>query len=481
MNTTTDYANSNPPVLLKASEPVALAPATGNSSSRSAALAEDPSIIAQPILLTAASGVFPPRRPTTSTCSSPPLEPAPEGQSPGSSSSSDSCGSPTSLYLHIPCEDTNEKASWFNGPLSPPPSSGGSLLLGHRDSRAFMNTDEHYQASPSQTRLEQAPASVADSDDMSIASSRASRKRASDAALSDNDDDEDPKVKRKAQNRAAQRAFRERKERYVKELENKIRQVQENHQFATAQLMQENLHLRSIVYRLEAENFALKGIHVQFPIHPLHSSSTSSSPPPPPPASSFLSSMPQPPPVTPTPAPSSPMHKYTFSISTPATLHERQQRKRQRSHPNSNQEQSQHHDQDNLQHQTQQQQQKIQQQQAQEQARQHHSSEQEKHQEQQFSQRLTQLVSDHLLEQLLNEPLFDKSGNLLTEPAMQQDEQWLTCPEIFKRLKQHARCSNLTLDQLCDLVKSECYSTEEHGPVLSASSLNSILYKLEAQ
>lgn len=140
MNTTTDYANSNPPVLPKASEPVALASATGKPSPQCTASAEDPNIIAQPILLTAASGVFPPRRLTTSTCSSPPLEPAPEGQSPGSSSSSDSCGSPTSLYLHIPCEDTNEKASWFNGPLSPPQSSGGSLLLGHRDSRAFLNS-----------------------------------------------------------------------------------------------------------------------------------------------------------------------------------------------------------------------------------------------------------------------------------------------------------------------------------------------------
>ncbi|KAI8083097.1 uncharacterized protein BX664DRAFT_388193 [Halteromyces radiatus] len=74
------------------------------------------------------------------------------------------------------------------------------------------------------------------------------------------EDDEELKIKRKAQNRAAQRAFRERKERYVKDLEIKIKQVQDNHIFATNQLFQENHHLRSIICRLEAENIALKGV-----------------------------------------------------------------------------------------------------------------------------------------------------------------------------------------------------------------------------
>jgi AP-1-like factor len=70
-------------------------------------------------------------------------------------------------------------------------------------------------------------------------------------------------VKRKAQNRAAQRAFRERKERYVKELEVKIKQVQDAHLVATAQLVHENQQLRAIIYRLESENYALKGIPIQ--------------------------------------------------------------------------------------------------------------------------------------------------------------------------------------------------------------------------
>ncbi|KAI8051100.1 uncharacterized protein B0P05DRAFT_562956 [Gilbertella persicaria] len=60
-------------------------------------------------------------------------------------------------------------------------------------------------------------------------------------------DDQDLKIRRKVQNRAAQRAFRERKERYVKELEKKIEY-----------LYQENQHLRSIISHLELENNTLK-------------------------------------------------------------------------------------------------------------------------------------------------------------------------------------------------------------------------------
>lgn len=70
-------------------------------------------------------------------------------------------------------------------------------------------------------------------------------------------------MKRKAQNRAAQRAFRERKERYVKELESKIKQVQDANLVTVTQLVRENQQLRSIIYRLETENYALKGIPLQ--------------------------------------------------------------------------------------------------------------------------------------------------------------------------------------------------------------------------
>ncbi|GBB92424.1 hypothetical protein RclHR1_02000005 [Rhizophagus clarus] len=63
-----------------------------------------------------------------------------------------------------------------------------------------------------------------------------------------------PSSKRKAQNRAAQRAFRERKERYVKELENKIKELES----MSAKSVQENQQLKSLVEQLQAENFILK-------------------------------------------------------------------------------------------------------------------------------------------------------------------------------------------------------------------------------
>ncbi|KAI8381391.1 uncharacterized protein BYT42DRAFT_566353 [Radiomyces spectabilis] len=65
-------------------------------------------------------------------------------------------------------------------------------------------------------------------------------------------------AKRKNQNRAAQRAFRQRKEQYVKELETTFHHVQDTHRAATAHLIQENQRLRAIAYRLHTENAMLK-------------------------------------------------------------------------------------------------------------------------------------------------------------------------------------------------------------------------------
>ncbi|CAO3658699.1 unnamed protein product [Rhizopus stolonifer] len=72
-------------------------------------------------------------------------------------------------------------------------------------------------------------------------------------------ENDEEKIKRKAQNRAAQRAFRERKERYVKDLEKKSKQFEDRHMIAVEQLLQENQYLRSIINRLEMENCVLKG------------------------------------------------------------------------------------------------------------------------------------------------------------------------------------------------------------------------------
>ncbi|CAO3635539.1 unnamed protein product [Cunninghamella echinulata] len=70
--------------------------------------------------------------------------------------------------------------------------------------------------------------------------------------------------KRKEQNRVAQRAFRERKERYVKELEEKIKHLEEERLTEIQQLKEENATLKSKVKQMEAEIYTLKGAEQAF-------------------------------------------------------------------------------------------------------------------------------------------------------------------------------------------------------------------------
>ncbi|KAF9362563.1 DNA-binding transcription factor yap1 [Mortierella sp. NVP85] len=69
----------------------------------------------------------------------------------------------------------------------------------------------------------------------------------------------EPTNKRKAQNRAAQRAFRDRKERYVKSLEDRIKELEEmSPAQSDSKLQEENSNLKVLVQRLETENYLLK-------------------------------------------------------------------------------------------------------------------------------------------------------------------------------------------------------------------------------
>jgi len=86
----------------------------------------------------------------------------------------------------------------------------------------------------------------------------------------------DPKQKRKAQNRAAQRAFRDRKERYVSELEEKIAELEEEKKDWAGRLAKETSSLKKRVEELEAENYALKGtaFTFDFPLEKARASAT---------------------------------------------------------------------------------------------------------------------------------------------------------------------------------------------------------------
>ncbi|KAG1149224.1 hypothetical protein G6F37_011041 [Rhizopus arrhizus] len=88
--------------------------------------------------------------------------------------------------------------------------------------------------------------------------SKSPRTKRSGRKIMINDDEDEEKKRRKEQNRAAQRAFRERKERHVKELERRFRQFQDKHTMSIQQLIQENQYLRSVICRLEVENCVLK-------------------------------------------------------------------------------------------------------------------------------------------------------------------------------------------------------------------------------
>ncbi|KAI9277437.1 hypothetical protein BY458DRAFT_532612 [Sporodiniella umbellata] len=74
---------------------------------------------------------------------------------------------------------------------------------------------------------------------------------------SDDDDSDDPKNKRKAQNRAAQRAFRERKENHVKILEERVRELEKSTTEKNTELQMENKVLKDMIERLQQENAAM--------------------------------------------------------------------------------------------------------------------------------------------------------------------------------------------------------------------------------
>ncbi|KAI8580474.1 hypothetical protein K450DRAFT_237210 [Umbelopsis ramanniana AG] len=86
----------------------------------------------------------------------------------------------------------------------------------------------------------------------------------------------DPKQKRKAQNRAAQRAFRDRKEKYVSELEDKIAELEEEAADWAGKYEQETKNLKKRVEELEAENYVLKGtaFTFDFPLEKAKASAT---------------------------------------------------------------------------------------------------------------------------------------------------------------------------------------------------------------
>jgi hypothetical protein len=74
---------------------------------------------------------------------------------------------------------------------------------------------------------------------------------------SEDEDSDDPKNKRKAQNRAAQRAFRERKENHVRLLEERVKELEKSSAEKSTELQLENKMLKEMITKLQTENATL--------------------------------------------------------------------------------------------------------------------------------------------------------------------------------------------------------------------------------
>ncbi|KAL9559609.1 hypothetical protein PS6_000704 [Mucor atramentarius] len=104
--------------------------------------------------------------------------------------------------------------------------------------------------------------SVHDEETSSTAPKRAGRKPLDKSQISDAP--LDPKQKRKAQNRAAQRAFRDRKEKHVAELQARIAELEALNATKDEDLVKENQKLKEMLQKLQEENYALKGAQFTF-------------------------------------------------------------------------------------------------------------------------------------------------------------------------------------------------------------------------
>ncbi|VDC01968.1 unnamed protein product [Peniophora sp. CBMAI 1063] len=135
---------------------------------------------------------------------------------------------------------------------SPSPSSANEhSSASRRQSQSFDNAD---------TERNKRKAPVDDDDDDDDEPSHKNAKKGTTRRKSGQD--ETRLQKRKEQNRAAQRAFRERKEKHVKDLEDKVAQLEQKNE----QSQTENTQLRELLKRLQDENVMLKQAQFTFSV-----------------------------------------------------------------------------------------------------------------------------------------------------------------------------------------------------------------------
>ncbi|KAI8876156.1 hypothetical protein K501DRAFT_54644 [Backusella circina FSU 941] len=116
-----------------------------------------------------------------------------------------------------------------------------------------------------------------DNIELQYAKKRAGRKAIEEDSENYRQSSDDPTNKRKAQNRAAQKAFRERKLNHIRVLEQKIQVLQKKEDEKNLELLSENEKLKQIVEQLENEKSLLLGasmsidyIQQQHHVEPYH-------------------------------------------------------------------------------------------------------------------------------------------------------------------------------------------------------------------
>ncbi|KAI7901367.1 uncharacterized protein BX663DRAFT_514228 [Cokeromyces recurvatus] len=110
------------------------------------------------------------------------------------------------------------------------------------------------------SNMDPANASTMKHDDLGLKrkmNNSSSKKVGRKPVTSEDEDSDDPKSKRKAQNRAAQRAFRERKENHIRLLEERVKELEKQNLNKNVDLLLENKQLKEMIARLQNENAAL--------------------------------------------------------------------------------------------------------------------------------------------------------------------------------------------------------------------------------
>ncbi|KAI9460208.1 hypothetical protein BJY52DRAFT_1263668 [Lactarius psammicola] len=156
------------------------------------------------------------------------------------------------------------KISNLTTPAPPPPLSDDSSpsppsTTDHVSSSRRQSTNSSNEQDSPELKRKASDDALDDESPNQKSSKKASSRRKSTGNPSQ---DESRLLKRKEQNRAAQRAFRERKEKHVKDLEDKLAELEAKNLTTET----ENQHLKELLKRLQDENISLKNTSFTFTV-----------------------------------------------------------------------------------------------------------------------------------------------------------------------------------------------------------------------